>query len=461
MTPLGLLLLVLAVLLLLVYRERGAAYLLGIAAGLPIGVAVIAGGEAVAAVYVVALGLLGWQIWSFLIRRRSPEDVGSAGARSPKTGLGLLIFFLAWSSFVSLVAPALFRGIPVLSSRGGLDEQVDKPAALDYTVSNFAQLAYTLLAAAILFYMARSKAATPGFIGIGLSVTTLLCTWRLLSLNLGLPFPENFFDNSPNVRLIESTPEGELRFRGIYSEPSSMGAGALTAMVFFGTYLPRARGWRRVGSLALFLMAAVNGVMSASATFLSSGLVQLALLVVVGAGAFLYRGASIRPALLSAGLAGVAVSVFFVPRIAEFVNTVVSEKVGSSSYSNRSEADLFSFKLMLHTWGFGVGLGSNRPSSLVASALSRVGVPGAIAFFGMIWIIIKGAWPSDPYRPTAWALASAVVVRLISGPGLLEPFMAICLGVLAGHLWSRSAEAGPAVVSGSSGSSGSRTEGRL
>jgi hypothetical protein len=190
-------------------------------------------------------------------------------------------------------------------------------------------------------------------------------------------------------------------------------------------------------SCILFIMAAANGIASASATFITSGLVQLVLVVVVGGAAFVYRRASIRPVLISAGLASLAALVFFVPRIADFVDAVVSEKVGSSSYSYRSEADLFSIRLMLQTWGFGVGLGSNRPSSLVASALSRIGMPGTIAFFGMIMVIIRRSWPSEAYRPTAWALASAVVVRLISGPGLLEPFMAICLGVLAANLWSR------------------------
>ena len=446
MTTLGLLLLGLAVVLLVVDRQRWVAYLIGVASGFPVGAAVLAGGEAVAPFYIIALAVLAGQIWRFLTYRRSPLEPDpryDVVSPTPRPGLGLLVFFTAWSTFVTLVAPTLFRGVPVLSSRGGLDEQVDKPAALDYTISNFAQLGYTLLATSIVFYLARSRAAGPGFVGIGLAVVTTLSFWRLLAFNFGIPFPENVFDNSPNVRLIESTPEGEARFRGIYSEPSSMGAGALTAMVFFGTYLRQLRGWRLVRSFVLFAMAAVNGVMSASATFLTSGLVQLAIAFVVTSAAFLYRRARLRPAAVSAGLAAIAVLVFFVPRIIDFVNTVVSDKVASSSYSSRSNADVFSIKLMLHTWGFGVGLGSNRPSSLVASALSRIGIPGTIAFFGLIFTVIKRSWPLPAYRPTAWALASAVIVRVISGPGLLEPFMAICFGVLLSQLWYGSDETRP------------------
>lgn len=436
MTPLGLIFVVVTAVFLIVGRGAGAARLVSVTAGLPIGVVLVVGGEALTAFYAVAIGVVIAQVWTFLTKRADPA-VGPDLTRSaaPRPGFKLLVFFALWSTFVTLVAPTLFHGTPVLVSRGGLDEQLAHPGALQYSVSNLAQIVYTLLGVAVLLFIARSRAGTPGFVSIGLGVVTVLSFWRLISQLAPIPYPEGLFDNSPNVKIIETTAEGDTRFRGIYSEPSSLGSGALTAMVYFATQLPHVVGWRRLLSVAILIMASVNGVVSDSATFLAAGLAVLALMSAVAIGGFVLNRARVQPVVVALICAAVGGAAFLLPAFSGLVDRVLSEKVASTSYASRTGGDLFSLRLLLQTWGFGVGLGSNRPSSLIPSALSRVGIPGALAFFGLIVTAVVRVWPQRAYRPTAWAFLATIVSRLMAGPGLLEPFMALSLGVLLGAVW--------------------------
>lgn len=418
-------------------------------AGLTIGCSVIVGGESVTVFYTLALGFAAHLGYAWFSGRRTIWRSTSLHLLPEQDrwyalpGAPVLLFFGMWCALITLVGPTLFRGYPVLVPRGGIDAQVQDPGTLDYTVSNFAQLLYLLLGLATILVVARARAPVGQLVGIALGLQAALVFWRLLSVNTGVPFPEGFFDNSTNVHFIESTSTGETRFRGIMAEPSSLGEGSLATVAYFAARVPLARGGGRLLSMVLVVMAVISGLLSTSAAFVAAGLVCAAVALVVAFVGFTLRRSAVSPLLALVICGSVVMAAVSYREVLRLVGQVASEKVGSSSYHSRSGADLFSLNLTLDTWGLGTGLGSNRPSSMIAALLSCVGVPGTLALFAFMTIMVTANWHRRLLRPTIWALVAIVVSKIVAGPTTLEPIPALCLGVLAHAAWRARPLLGP------------------
>ncbi len=431
MTPLGVLF-VLAAITILAMR-RGYVRLIAVAAGLPIGVIATVGGQPAPTFFTLGGLACAWLVFEWISGRSTPRD--DEGRHRP--GALSLVIFLGWSLLVTLVAPTIFEGVPVLVARGGIDEQFLDPGTLTYSVSNIAQAAYLVISIGVVFFLARSRETTPGLLGIVLAVITVISFWRLLSISGGLPFPEGFFDNSTTVRIIEETPDGEPRFRGIFSEPSGLAAASLTTLVFFALRLRYLGAWSRVGAIAVLVMAAVNAASSTAGTFIAAGLIMVGIVVLFWIGGFFANRVRLDPLLAAAVILVGGIGIFFVPALIEFVQSVVSVKISSSSYGSRTGVDLFSYLLTLDTWGFGVGLGSNRPSSFLATLLSCTGVVGAAFFAIAITRLIVAASTRPEYHATIWALVSVLVSKVVSSPNISDnaALLWISCGVLAHAAW--------------------------
>lgn len=431
MTPLGVFVVVATVAVLT--RRRGFPQLLAVVAGFPIGVIATVGGQPAPTFFTLGAGVCAWLAFTWIASRRSEQP--SENGKRP--GAIALVLFVGWSILVTVMAPTIFAGIPVLVARGGIDEQFLDPGNLTYTVSNIAQVAYLVISIGVVFFLARSPGTSPGLLGITLVVITALSFWRLLSLNTGLPFPEGFFDNSTTSRIIETTPDGEPRFRGIFSEPSGLAAASLTAMVFFALRIPYLSRWQRVGALAVIIMAAINAANSTAGTFVAAGLILVAIVVLVWMGRFLLNKTRVSPLLAAAAILVAGSALFFVPLLIEFVQSVISVKVSSSSFGSRTGVDQFSYLLTLNTWGFGVGLGSNRPSSFFASLLSCTGVLGAALFILGLGKLMIAAAAKPEYHATIWALVSVLVCKVVSSPNISDnsALLWISCGVLAHAAW--------------------------
>ncbi|MEY2847590.1 MAG: hypothetical protein RI885_255 [Actinomycetota bacterium] len=440
MTPLGIVL-VLAVLTAFALR-RGFTRLIAVAAGFPIGVIASVGGQPAPTFFTLGALACLWLGVEWIAGRGRVRD----GSSEHRPGALSLVIFLGWSLLVTLIAPTVFEGIPVLVARGGIDEQFLDPGTLTYTVSNVAQAAYLVISIGVVFFLAKSPATTPGLLGIVLGIITVVSFWRLLSLGTGLPYPEGFFDNSTTVRIIEETPDGEARFRGIFSEPSGLAAASLTTLVFFALRLRYLGGWGRVGAVAILVMAAVNAASSTAGTFVAAGLIMVGIVVVFWIGGFVVNRTRLDPVLAAVVILVSGVGLFFVPTLIAFVESVVSVKISSSSYGSRTGVDLFSYLLTLDTWGFGVGLGSNRPSSFLATLLSCTGVIGAAFFAIAITRLIVAASAKPEYHATIWALVSVLVSKIVSSPNISDnaALLWISCGVLAHAAWSENREAEPA-----------------
>jgi hypothetical protein len=119
--------------------------------------------------------------------------------------------------------------------------------------------------------------------------------------------------------------------------------------------------------------------------------------------------------------------------LVDLVSSTVDDKVGSSSFSDRSFTDARSVEIMFDSAGVGVGLGSNRGSSFLASLGSTTGVLGILLFAAAVFLIIRSAAPLKEYRPVIWALTALLVGKVVSAPDLADSsgILWLSLGVLA------------------------------
>lgn len=431
-TPLGVL--VLLITLAVIGRRKGYVRLMTATGGLPIGVLVIVGGQPVPAFYTLGIGVvLATVLVPFITRQTSIYD------RSiQRPGAVALVLFVAWSIVVTIISPTLFSGIPVIVARDGLDSQLLAPGSLAYSVSNIAQIAYLVIGVCVIFFLSRSPGSTPGLVGAALATVTLLSLWRYLGLHAGVPFPAGFFDNSTAVRIIESTSSGAVRFRGIFSEPSGLASVSLTSLVYYGMRFQWLRGWNLAFAITIFVAAAFNAIVSTAGTFVAAGLLMLAILALVGIYKFVTGTAKVNPLAALVSLVTIGVGVFFLPALIAIIGSIINGKVGSSSFDSRTGVDQFSYLLTLKTWGIGVGLGANRPSSFLAMLLSCTGIPGAIFFFVAVISIMRRAYAVPAYRATVWALVSVLAGKFISGPNLSDPsaLLWVTAGVLARPAWN-------------------------
>jgi hypothetical protein len=378
----------------------------------------------VPAFYAVALAAAAWLTLTAGRRGTTPA------ARRPIPGMLPFVLFGLWTMCVTATGALFFAGTPVLSPSG---EVVTLGAEGLLSVSNLAQLTYMWLGIAVVVIVARSSSTGIGVVGLSLAVATLLSFWALLHRDFGAPFPVGFFDNSPSFRYIESTAEGIERFRGITAEPSALSAVSIPTLVFLVAYFPQSSGWRRAGALLLGGVALWNGLASTSTSFFVSGVVMLGVALVVFLIRYAVQRLRVRPASWVVASAVVIALVFVLPGFMNFVAQVISNKVESSSYEDRSGADAFSFDLALQTLGIGVGLGSNRPSSFVAALLSQTGVIGLALFAIAVGTILRSALPIRAARPVLWVAVSIIIGKVYNGPDLGDstglPWLA--LGVLA------------------------------
>jgi hypothetical protein len=403
--------------------RRGYGRALALGGATVAGSAVVVGGTAIPTFYAVAVGAAAVLAIGLL-------GSGRGGPRMPQAsppGMSLLVGFVVWSTFVTLIAPLLFDGLVTVT-----------PAATPLvagvlTTSNIAQTGYLVLGVCVLLYIARSERSRPELIGLTAGAAIVLSAWRYLSQVAGLPFPEGVLDNSPRFAYIETAAGGAPRFRGIFSEPASLAGACLIAIAYM---IPRASlvtGWRRVGTLGVAGIALYLGIVSTSATFVVAGIVTGLVAAIAGIVGFLSRRTSLSRLLSVAGCVTVVVAIWALPTIFSFVGKTVNDKVRSSSYTERSTANADALNIFVDTFGFGVGLGSARASSFLPTLLCATGAVGAILLTAFLATVLYQASGLKEYRPVLWALIALLVVKVAAGPDLSDSsgIFWISLGLLS------------------------------
>jgi hypothetical protein len=275
---------------------------------------------------------------------------------------------------------------------------------------------------------------------------------------LHIPFPTQLFLSNPGWALLSGETMGSMsRLNGPFSEPAALAAYMCASVSAAGwvilngdaRLLPRLTFWcglivalLTTSSTGYLTLLAMVGLLTLRALFTADAVLRGR--VAAGLGLVLVLGA------VTVGVTSVAAS-----GVAGEMGTVLDatlNKTQSTSYQERSTADLDSLQEMRATHGLGVGWGSNRSSSLLPGLCAAIGVWGVsgLAWFGLE--LTRQARRAmqltfDPtlryaIRGSAAALISGLVSALLSGPTISSPDYYLLLATLVAATARAQHEAG-------------------
>jgi hypothetical protein len=208
---------------------------------------------------------------------------------------------------------------------------------------------------------------------------------------VGVSFPYSLIANNPGYGMtdIEIGGTGGTRNPGTFTEPSLVGAFlVLYCIGFIAQYLDGKGSAARV----VIALVASGSVASSSSLFV---LAIFTVILVIRYSPFrLPWFFSLRRArrlawILLLIVVPIAVVLVASPGYRDMLLDLTVSKGESGSFVDRTAADLFALQLLPQTHWLGVGLASNRASSLLTTLASNVGVVGVLAF-GMYYFRLFG-----------------------------------------------------------------------
>lgn len=361
-------------------------------------------------------GLILYLISSFTIWRGPAAHTGRFPGRST------LVFLFVYCAFVTALSPALFAGLGVISAAYGIDQQAQFLTPLAFTSSNVAQMAYLLLNIIFVWRSQRDGTFESRHVTIGLAVGAVVAC----SAFIGGVWPHAFFDTSP--RGFYSIETG--RLRGQFSEPSHLGAFAVTATLYFGITLARTQSVRRFVAYGVLTGMALALLYASASGTAAVGLgVGLLVMLAISLWGRRLRGRRLRgpgrvpvPMFLG-GVAVMVVLIVLLPSIIDVINSIIDTKIGSTSLSNRSIVDQNSIAVFFKTFLLGAGNGSNRGSSLFLMLLSQIGLIGTTLFLIVVVTAVIRGLSVKVNVPAALALIGFLSAAFVSFPDFASPIL--------------------------------------
>jgi hypothetical protein len=316
--------------------------------------------------------------------------------------LGIL---LVVSTIVLLISILCFQGnVIVVAGAAGFNLYLARPFSVGR--ENLAQTIYLVLDIAAVYCLAHQagRAHTVGFsriadrsLVIAGFASGLVALWELINFYVGVGFPAEFFHSNAGYAAAHGQMFDEIpRISGPFPEPSSMGY-FFGGLIFFAWQ--RYRASPTLLSCGLLLVCVAALILSASTT----GYVALTIFLLVVLQSLVFGSAEFITGMIKGGrreLTLTATFLFVIAAIAFFVilgwdtlrhvfQIVVLEKRGSSSFDQRSGADLIALNIFIQTGGIGIGLGSHRPNNMVMTLLSNLGIAGFLSFVFFVFQLFR------------------------------------------------------------------------
>ena len=307
---------------------------------------------------------------------------------------GLLSGFVLYALIVTATAPGLFHGIIII----GLNTDLESP--LHYGMGNLTQSIYLVTAwlVVVSLYVLIRTPGGPTILARGMLLggasVVLAGVADMATAGSGVlaPLRTASYAMMPNADM-----DGMRRVIGLNTEASSYGGITL----FFASSLLFMRPARFAGPLSqriepvLMLALFVLCFLSTS----SSAYLGMAMVAVLLCGRLLAQAttasrsleghrATISLLLLAIVLCAVVVVAMFFPDMVRPAQHVIDQalfhKKGTDSYIQRLSWSRISMEALVHSGGYGVGLGSTRASSMAVAVASSAGVIGSLLLGGFI-----------------------------------------------------------------------------
>ncbi|MFC3834246.1 hypothetical protein [Deinococcus rufus] len=352
--------------------------------------------------------------WAAVSCVRRPRALVAFLLRPPQI---YLLLFVLYAVVGAVVLPLLFSGTGVYSPRLGIDSQVSRQTPLILSPSQIGQAGYLLLNYGVYLFIAQRGVVGHRHLVTALYVAAAVSLWQLLSLVTPLPFAQDIVaSNQAYAYLGNQQILGVPRINGSFLEVSMASAFFAVMYAHFArTYLDTGRG----------AVPAVVALLATAFSLSTTGTVVIALVTVALIGTALLRlvrqgRVRRQDVILVLVLAGVVLGA---ASVSQYLFELTVNKFGTSSYSNRGASNAYALDLLLDTFGLGVGLGSNRPSSFAAYLLSNLGIVPSVLLGALIVSLL---WRAQP-RVMAWTLGAYLGAKLLSLPDLNDYWLWVLL----------------------------------
>ncbi|HUN50362.1 MAG TPA: hypothetical protein VMU42_04575, partial [Candidatus Sulfotelmatobacter sp.] len=110
------------------------------------------------------------------------------------------------------------------------------------------------------------------------------------------------------------------------------------------------------------------------------------------------------------------------------IQDTVLHKTQSSSYQQRSFADMMAVRIFVETYAIGIGLGSHKANNMLLTLLSNTGILGLLCFVWFVLSLLRRApFTIDrqqtemlrrAMRPYQWGLLGLLLIHVFSNPNL-------------------------------------------
>ncbi|MEM0061515.1 MAG: hypothetical protein QW726_06265 [Fervidicoccaceae archaeon] len=358
---------------------------------------------------------------------------------------GILIIgtlFALFTNMWSYSAPFIFSGYPVFPPELGIDfSAVYGPSPLHFSPYNIAYSGYIFLYLLTLMYISILNWTEKDIIIIKRVIVICLFIVVLTSISQVVSYIFGTLDITKYVYTI-TTREfgysliGDLlpipRIQATYQEPSML---APFLVGLYSSYFYRTLTKFNYLNLFLIILICLLVILSTSTTAYLSLLIMTFILILYLKPVKISKfSIKIRRKLvlqlftvLLLLVLLVVITVCLIIGLDKFiylVDSYIVKKSETVSFINRTTADLHALNLFFNTYGLGVGLGSNRPSSLLPYLLSQVGIIGTllfIIFIGKISAYFYKALKNTNYFEFFFFVPSVLISQLIVYPDITNP----------------------------------------
>lgn len=346
-------------------------------------------------------------------------------------GIRPLLLFIVLGVCSACILPFVFHGIPVNNPELRNPEMPLTPVPLQFTSGNLIQAGLLVINGLVVMAAGlipgQLEPARRGLMAAFYTLAIILAIQWACLLS-GVPFPYSIVNNNQHYNLANAMAGGGyLRPNGTFTEPSM--AGALLAGMALALLVRFLES--EEGQLAMITAFACLLMVASSASFVAVGVglcLVLAQYPVVRFPWYLRLHRLKRMRVLLA-ICVVIAAALAVPVLRRIIVEQTLNKGDSFSLLVRMTQDLTALHVVYESYGVGVGLGSNRPASLIPSLLSTVGVAGLALFILMILSFFR-----NPLGRNSWLkwVCTGLVLDMATGiPDLSFPLLWITLALLA------------------------------